>query len=126
MQTAIYISLLLLGIFIYARICRDHRVYSKLLFCSIVAFLIGSCIKSKSFDTNLNQEEVITTPIPTNSTIDSTVVWIDSIDKLDLGKVEESDIVIPTPEYNEEKTRINVTKKGTIMRRNNIGIQNDS
>lgn len=124
MQTAVYLTLLFLGIFIYARICRDHRIYSKLLFCSIVAFLIGSCIKSKAVNvSNINYETVITAQNPTSYSLDTAVVWTVLKDNNNLSQDSESDTVMFHKTLLSKKQSI---EKETIMRRNNINIQNDS
>ena len=124
MQTAIYLTLLFLGIFIYARICRDHRIYSKLLFCSIVAFLIGSCIKSKAVNiSSINYETVITAQNPTSYSLDTAVVWTVSEDNSSLSQDNENDTVMFHKNFTKQET---INRKETIMRRNNIDIQNDS
>lgn len=123
MQTALYLSLLFLGLFIYARICRDHRIYGKLLFCAIVAFLIGSCIKSKAVNvTNVNSKTIITAQNPTSYSEDTAVVWTVSLDNNNLGQEDESDTVMFYSFIKQET----INRKETIMTRNNILIQNDS
>lgn len=96
MLTAIYVAILLLCLYVYARIIRDHRVYTKLLVCTALAFVIGSCVKNKI----LTQKEIIKSETaiasnPTNHLQDSTILWIEnSATNNDLSQETKSDTIV--------------------------------
>lgn len=121
----IYFILIMIAIYVYAFVCKDHRVYRNLLFCAIVSFVIGACVKSKTtiFGSDDARTEVITSN-PTVFDDDSAVVWTDSIMQEKLGQEEKSDMIISVPKsINSESATIN---NNETMRRNGIYIQNDS
>lgn len=97
MQSAILISIVVLFLFIYARIMRDHRIYNRLIVCAALAFVVGSCMKSKTSHTvEVSKSEVITTSNPTLHT-DSAAFVSQSCEPV-MGQEKKSDIVIPKTE----------------------------
>lgn len=96
MQSAILISIVAVILFIYARIMRDHRIYNRLIVCAALAFVVGSCIKSKSLHAEVTKSEVITTSNPTLHT-DSTAFVPQSCESV-MSQEKKSDIVIPKTE----------------------------
>lgn len=117
MLTALYITILLIGIFTYARIVRDHRVYGKLLLCAIVAFLIGSCVKSKAINTT---SEIKTTVVASNPTA-QLVFTADCLEQ----NVEEPSFTEPSKELKSDTTTIVIDRKIKNISKD-VAIEDDS
>lgn len=100
MLSAIYVTIVILILYVYARLLKDHRVFTNLIVCAALAFVIGSCIKSNFCDTNKNtkSEVVITASNPTVHSIDSAVVWTDSKEQCVQSQEVMRDTVIPQTE----------------------------
>ena len=100
MLSAIYVTIVILALYVYARILKDHRVFTNLVVCAALAFVIGSCIKSNIYDANktVKSERVITASNPTIHSLDSTVVWTESSEQYVQSQDTMRDTVIPQTE----------------------------
>lgn len=100
MLSAIYVMIVILILYVYARILKDHRVFTNLLVCAALAFVVGSCVKSKFFNTNeITKSEVITTASnPTVHSIDSAVVWTEPKEQYVQSQEMKSETVVPQTE----------------------------
>lgn len=92
MQTVLFISIVILCIYIYAYLCRDHRVYNRLVFIAMVAFLIGSCVKSNLITNSQEKQTTVIVSNPTSHNVESAVVWTDSANnEIVVSQEEKSD-----------------------------------
>ena len=92
MQTVLFISVVILCIYIYAYLCRDHRVYNRLVFIAMVAFLIGSCVKSNLITNSQEKQTTVVVSNPTSHNVESAVVWTDSANnEIVVSQEEKSD-----------------------------------
>lgn len=94
MQTVLFISIVILCIYIYAYLCRDHRIYNRLVFIAMVAFLIGSCVKSNLITNSQEKQTTVIISNPTSHDVDSAVVWTDATsNEVVMSKEEKSDMI---------------------------------
>lgn len=86
MSSFIAIIVIMLLCLVYARLRRDHRVYTKLMFGVILGFIVGIVVKQNCLTTNTVNETVSS---PTLQSHPSAVVGTEDSTNSDMLKVDE-------------------------------------
>lgn len=99
MISLIAMFLVVMIIFVIARIYKDHRVYTRLCLYALATFVAASCVKSKFIDTESDSKTVITVQNPTQHSVNHTNFDVDgeAIDQQNINVVSqeiEGDTVI--------------------------------
>lgn len=91
-----FIALLVVTIvcLVYARLRRDHRVYTKLMFGVLLGFIVGIMVKHSDAkpQKNIDGIEIVSNPTQYNH---SAVVWTDDYANIDTASKDtlESDTI---------------------------------
>lgn len=84
---------LVIGIFIYARIIRNHKTYGQLILYAALAFILGSTVKSKIIQKNHPKTEMATYSNPTLQVDSTAFVWQENQKDTVMSKEENRDKV---------------------------------
>lgn len=83
MQSFLLLSIGAVLALIVARLCKNAKVYTGLMFAMLVSFVVGTSMKKAVFTASSAQEKFITVGANPTLSVSPTVVW--TVDTADLG-----------------------------------------